>query len=111
MYHQKKNYMGYIIICWPDSQELMERDGFRENCSLINGERGLDIYGSGAYLVDKDWYDEYANAPFVEDDADMDNDEDEDYDNEDELQIVYDDDLIELGFLDEEDEYEDDEDE
>lgn len=24
MYHQKKNYMGYIIICWLDSQELME---------------------------------------------------------------------------------------
>ena len=102
--------MGYIIICWPESQELMERDGFRENCSLINGERGLDIYGYSAYLVDKDWYDEYANAPFVEDDADMDNDEDEDYDNEDELQIAFDDDLIELGFLDEEDEYEDDED-
>ena len=97
--------MGYIIICWLDSQELMELDGFRENCSLINGERGLDTYGSSAYLVDKDWYEEYANAPFVEDD------EDEDYDNEDELQIVYDDDLIELGFLDEEDEYEDDEDE
>ena len=120
--------MGYIIICWPESQELMELDGFRENCSLINGERGLDIYGSCAYLVDKDWYDEYVNAPFVKDDDDMDNDEDEDYDDEDydnededyddedyddedELQIVYDDDLIELGFLDEEDEYEDDEDE
>lgn len=103
--------MGYIIICWPDSQELMELDGFRENCSLINGERGLDTYGSAAYLVDKDWYDEYANAPFVEDDADMDNyEDDEDYDNEDELQIVYDDDLIELGFLDEEDEYDEDED-
>ena len=108
MYHQKKNYMGYIIICWPESQELMELDGFRENCSLINGERGLDIYGSCAYLVDKDWYDEYVNAPFVEDDADMDNDEYEDYD--DELQIAFDDDLIELGFLDEEDEYDEDED-
>ena len=96
--------MGYIIICWPESQELMELDGFRENCSLINGERGLDTYGYSAYLVDKDWYDEYADAPFVEDD------EDEDYDNEDELQIVYDDDLIELGFLDEEDEYDEDED-
>ena len=117
--------MGYIIICWPESQELMELDGFRENCSLINGERGLDIYGSCAYLVDKDWYDEYANAPFVKDDDDMDNDEDEeyddedydnadedyddeDYDDEDELQIVYDDDLIELGFLDEDEDDEED---
>ena len=95
--------MGYRIICWPDSQELMGLYGFRENCWLINGERGLDTYGSSAYLVDKDWYDEYADSPFVEDD------EDEDYD--DELQIAFDDDLIELGFLDEEDEYEDDEDE
>ena len=43
----------------------------------------------------------------------MDNDEDEDYDdedydNEDELQIVYDDDLIELGFLDEDEDDEED---
>lgn len=97
--------MNSIIICWPDSQKLMGLYGFRENCWLINGERGLDTYGSSAYLVDKDWYDEYADAPFV------DNDEDEDYDNEDELQIVYDDDLIELGFLDEDDEYDEDEDE
>ena len=103
--------MGYIIICWPDSQELMELDGFRENCSLINGERGLDTYGSGAYLVDKDWYDKRTNAPIVEDCVDVDNDDCVDVDdNEDELQIVYDDDLIELGFLDEEDEYDEDED-
>ena len=80
----------------------MELYGFRENCWLINGERGLDTYGSSAYLVDKDWYDEYADSPFVEDD------EYEDYD--DELQIAFDDDLIELGFLDEEDEYDEDED-
>lgn len=94
--------MNSIIICWPDSQKLMELYGFRENCWLINGERGLDTYGSSAYLVDKDWYDEYADSPFVEDD------EYEDYD--DELQIAFDDDLIELGFLDEEDEYDEDED-
>lgn len=94
--------MNSIIICWPDSQKLMGLYGFRENCWLINGERGLDTYGSSAYLVDKDWYDEYADSPFVEDD--------EDYDDEDELQMVFDDELIELGFLDEEDEYEDDED-
>ena len=94
--------MNSIIICWPESQELMGMYGFRENCWLINGERGLGTYGSSAYLVDKDWYDEYADAPLVEDD------DNEEYDNEDELQIAYDDDLIELGFLDEEDECEDD---
>ena len=60
--------MSKIIICWPESQELMELDGFRDNCSLINGERGLNTYGSSAYLVDKNWYDERKNTPIVEDD-------------------------------------------
>lgn len=86
--------MSKIIICWPESQELMELDGFRDNCSLINGERGLNTYGSSAYLVDKNWYDERKNTPIVEDDE-----------NDDcELQIAYDLELIELGFLDEDDE-------
>lgn len=102
--------MSKIIVCWPESQELMELDGFRENCSLINGERGLDTYGSAAYLVDEDWYDEHSNDPFVEDNDDIDNDEDEEYDDDCELQTVTDWELIELGFLDEDDEYEDDED-
>ena len=93
--------MSKIIICWPESQELMGFDGFRENCSLINGEKGLDIYGSSAYLVDKDWYDERANAPIVENDED---DENEEYNGDCELQIAYDTELIELGFLDEDDE-------
>lgn len=90
--------MSKIIICWLESQELMGFDGFRENCSLINGERGLDTYGSSAYLVDKNWYDERTNAPIVEDD------ENEEYNDDCELQIAYDTELIELGFLDEDDE-------
>ena len=92
--------MSKIIICWPESQELMEFDGFRENCSLINGERGLEVYGSSAYLVDKDWYDKRTNAPIVEDCVDVDNDDCE-------LQIAYDLELIELGFLDEDDDEDD----
>lgn len=90
--------MSKIIICWPESQELMEFEGFRDNCSLINGERGLDTYGSSAYLVDKNWYDERKNTPIVEDD------ENEEYNDDCELQIAYDWELIELGFLDEDDE-------
>lgn len=103
--------MSKIIICWPESQELMEFDGFRENCSLINGERGLDVYGSSAYLVDKDWYDEWANAPIIEDDdIDIDNDNENEYDDNDcELQHAYDWELVELGFLDEDDDEDDDE--
>ena len=96
--------MSKIIICWPESQELMGFDGFRENCSLINGEKGLDTYGSSAYLVDKDWYDERTNAPIVENCVDIDNDENEDCNDDCELQIAYDTELIELGFLDEDDE-------
>lgn len=93
--------MSKIIICWPESQELMELDGFRDNCSLINGERGLNTYGSSAYLVDKNWYDERKNTPIVEDD------ENEECNDDCELQIAYDWELIELGFIDEDDDEDD----
>lgn len=53
--------MGYEIVCWPESQMLMEKEGFYDNCSLINSERGLEEYGSSAYLVDKDWYQKFIN--------------------------------------------------
>lgn len=53
--------MGCVIVCWPESQMLMEKEGFYDNCSLINSERGLEEYGSSAYLVDKDWYQKFIN--------------------------------------------------
>lgn len=93
--------MSKIIITWPESQMLFEMQGFRENCSLINGDIGLKVFGSAAYLVDKDWYNDENGAEPI--------DEDEDF-SEVELQHCYDDELFELGFLDEDD-YEDDEDE
>lgn len=67
--------MGYEIVCWPESQMLMEKEGFYDNCSLINSERGLEEYGSSAYLVDEDWYqkfinDELSDVVYNEDDAD-----------------------------------------
>lgn len=67
--------MGYEIVCWPESQMLMEKEGFYDNCSLINSERGLEEYGSSAYLVDKDWYqkfinDELPDAIYDDDDTD-----------------------------------------
>ena len=45
-----------VIVCWPHSQNLMGKEGFLDHCSLINSENGLDAYGSSAYLVDKEWY-------------------------------------------------------
>jgi len=46
----------FIVVTWPDSQDLMELDGFRENSYLINDEKGLDDFGSSAYFVNKKWY-------------------------------------------------------
>lgn len=45
-----------MIITWPDSQNLSERKGFWSNCKLIVDLDGLDRYGNGAYLVDREWY-------------------------------------------------------
>lgn len=62
--------MGYVVVCWPESQMLMENEGFFENCTLINTERGLEAYGSSAYLVDEDWYNQLQKgelAPMSED--------------------------------------------
>lgn len=49
---------GYTIVVWPESQELMEWEGFTDNCFLINDEEGLEDYGSSAYVVWEEWYNE-----------------------------------------------------
>ena len=46
----------YIVITWPEIQEFMEIEGFRENSYLINDEKGLEDFGSSAYFVNYDWY-------------------------------------------------------
>ena len=46
---------GYEVVTWPESQELMERRGFRENCYLVNDMEGYDIYGSAAYVCPTEW--------------------------------------------------------
>lgn len=79
--------MSYEIVCWPESQILMGKEGFYENCSLINSQRGLDEYGSSAFLVDQEWYNKVINGEIP--DAEY-NDEDID----DMLDICYDDDII-----------------
>lgn len=45
----------YTVITWPDIQEYMEIEGFRENSYLINDEKGINEFGSSAYFVDIDW--------------------------------------------------------
>lgn len=49
----KKN--GLCIVCWPESQELFEMDGFREHSWLINDTYGLNRFGSCAYVVEEAW--------------------------------------------------------
>ena len=57
---QQKNNMSYILITWPESQSLMELEGFEENTSLADCEK----FGPAAYFVDKDWLEqiEYENS-------------------------------------------------
>ena len=73
------------VVCWPESQNLMGKEGFFENCSLINSERGLEVYGSSAYLVNSEWYDKVLNGEIGDTDL---------YDDSEELDICYDDNLI-----------------
>lgn len=47
--------MFYTVVMWPEIQELMGLDGFRENSYLINDDKGIDKFGSSAYFVDVDW--------------------------------------------------------
>lgn len=48
----------YIIVTWPDSQDLMEFPGFRTQSILINDEKGFYDFGSSAYFIKKKWYEE-----------------------------------------------------
>jgi hypothetical protein len=46
----------YEVIGWPEVQELMEYEGFRENTALIDINENMGI-GSSTYLVNKEWLD------------------------------------------------------
>lgn len=48
--------MGYIVVEFPHSQILDTKEGFFDNCELLNSDLALEIYGGSAYLVDEDWY-------------------------------------------------------
>lgn len=45
----------YVVVSWPDSQDLMGKPGFRENAYLVNDEKGMQVFGSSAYFVDEEW--------------------------------------------------------
>ena len=45
----------FIIIQWPEVQELMDKEGFDTNACLANDKWTLEKYGSQAYFVNKAW--------------------------------------------------------
>jgi hypothetical protein len=47
----------YVVVCWPESQMLMEHPDFKTRCYLINDEQGLEDFGSSAYFVPVDMVD------------------------------------------------------
>ena len=44
----------YEIIGWPEIQDLMDKEGFEDNATLIEPNDSMGI-GSSTYLVDKEW--------------------------------------------------------
>lgn len=45
----------YVVVTWPDSQDLMEVEGFEDNSYLISDEREIRDFGPSAYFVDVKW--------------------------------------------------------
>lgn len=56
----------YVVVPFPYSQDIENKSGFLENCSLINSDQGLEKFGSAAYKVDSDWL-EKVNAGEIPD--------------------------------------------
>lgn len=52
------NNETFEVVCWPESQVLMELDGFVENSNLVNDDKGLLEFGSSAYFVNRKWLEE-----------------------------------------------------
>lgn len=45
----------FEIVIWPEIQDYMTIDNFRENAILINEEPFISIVGSSAYFVNTEW--------------------------------------------------------
>jgi hypothetical protein len=45
----------YTVIQWPEIQNLMNLEGFKDHSYLINDEKGIEDFGSSAYFIQVDW--------------------------------------------------------
>lgn len=52
---------NYVIVDWPDIQDLMELEGFEENAALIEPNDSMGI-GSCTYLISKEWLESLKDA-------------------------------------------------
>lgn len=46
----------FIIVPWPEVQELMNEESFSNHSYPINDARGLNEYGPMSFFVEEDWY-------------------------------------------------------
>ena len=46
----------YVVVRWPESQELMEEKGFESHSYLISDEDGIEDFGNSAFFVEEKWY-------------------------------------------------------
>ena len=51
----------FVVIRWPDSQEFIGKP----NCYLINDDEGVEEFGSSAYFVRLDVYEEITQIPVL----------------------------------------------
>lgn len=49
---------NFILVSWPECQELFEYENYQENCTFING----DSLPCSTYLVNKEWYSRLCNG-------------------------------------------------
>lgn len=45
----------YTVVCWPESQSLMDKEGFDKNSYPIIDEQGVEDFGSSAYFINTEW--------------------------------------------------------
>ena len=49
----------YVLVTWPESQQLMEQDWFDEEAILMNDENPLEEIGSASYFVPIERYEDH----------------------------------------------------
>lgn len=52
---------SFIVVQEPDIQELMNKEGFKDNVELIEDERYYQLYGDNAYFINEEWYNKVMN--------------------------------------------------